>query len=234
MNQTDKLTLLAATYNAGKAREIKDILAGLPIEVITLTDLESYWQKQGQRALSANEIKERYAAMAKDMEETAQTFAGNALIKARGACLWTGLPTLADDSGLEVDYLQGAPGVYSARFSGVHGDDEANNALLLEKLKGVPDEKRRARFVAALALVDPLGGEYTARGVCEGFITHEPVGEHGFGYDPIFRLAGDNRTLAQFLPEEKNAVSHRAQALKKMVPHIKEMTFHKIMRGEKA
>jgi len=223
MSKETRLTFLVATNNQGKAKEIKEILKDLPVDILILKDLADYWQKEAQRPLPAEEINRRYAEIEKLMEETADTFEGNALIKARGACKYTGLPALADDSGLEVDYLQGAPGVYSARYAGSHGDDEANNRLLLKNLQGVPDNQRTARFVAVMALVCPSGEEYVTKGVCEGYIADEPKGENGFGYDPIFRLPNDCRTLAQLLPEEKNAISHRAQALAKMVPNIKEM-----------
>lgn len=148
-----------------------------------------------------------------DVEENGSTFEENALIKARvGASL--GYLSVADDSGLEVDALNGEPGVYSARYSGEHGNDEGNNQLVLKKLSGVPTEKRGARFVAAIACVFPDGRSFTVRGTVEGRILNEAEGENGFGYDPIFYSNEAKCSFGVYPPEEKNKISHRARALR--------------------
>lgn len=148
-----------------------------------------------------------------DVEENGTTFEENALIKARvGASL--GYLSVADDSGLEVDALNGEPGVYSARYSGEHGNDEGNNQLVLKKLLGVPTEKRGARFVAAIACVFPDGRSFTVRGTVEGRILNEAEGENGFGYDPIFYSNEAKCSFGVYPPEEKNKISHRARALR--------------------
>ncbi len=149
-----------------------------------------------------------------DPEETGTTFLENALIKAQAAVEATGLPAIADDSGLAVDALDGEPGVYSARYAGVHGDDAANNAKLLDKLVDVDDPERTARFVSVVALIDVDGLVTYGEGTCEGTIAHEGRGENGFGYDPLF-LPDDTpgKTMAELTPDEKNAISHRFHAL---------------------
>ena len=135
--------------------------------------------------------------------------------------------TIADDSGLEVDALDGAPGVHSARFSGVDGAgaDEANNDLLIRSLDGIPDPERTARYRCALAIVTPDGRARYTDGTCEGSIGHERIGDGGFGYDPLFRVAGDpdNRTMAQYSPDEKNAISHRGKALLELLPLLESL-----------
>lgn len=155
-----------------------------------------------------------------DVPETGVTFAENALIKARAASLATGLPALADDSGLCVAVMGGAPGIFSARWSGQHGDDRTNLELLLGQLRDVPDEHRQASFVAAVALVLPNGDELVEQGRVDGVLAHEVHGSSGFGYDPIVRPSGQSRTLAEYSPEEKNAISHRSQALRAMAPRL--------------
>lgn len=160
--------------------------------------------------------------LALGVEEDAPTFAGNAEKKARAALAATGLPSLADDSGLEVDALGGAPGVLSARYAGEPCDDAANNAKLLAALAEVPDARRTARFRCALVFVDAAGARLVAEGVCEGRIGHAARGTGGFGYDPLFILDGDGRTMAELAPEEKNRVSHRARALAKMAAALSE------------
>ena len=149
------------------------------------------------------------------VEEDAPTFAGNAEKKARAALAQSGLPSLADDSGLEVDALDGAPGVLSARYAGEPCDDDANNRKLLLALTGVPDEQRTARFRCALVFVDGAGTLLVAEGRCEGRIIHAPRGSGGFGYDPLFCVADDaaGRTMAELAADEKNRISHRARAL---------------------
>ncbi len=154
--------------------------------------------------------------------ETGATFEENALAKARDAFRATGLPSVADDSGLSVDALNGMPGVLSARWCGRHGDDAANTALLLAQLSDVPSERRGAAFVSACALVSSAG-EVVVRGEWQGSIVREPRGEGGFGYDPVFLPAGSSRTAAELSPSEKDAVSHRGRALRLLVPALREL-----------
>ena len=186
--------VLIATNNKHKVEEIETALNFEGWEFLTLADCEPY----------------------PEPVEDADTFEGNALIKARAAHEATGLAALADDSGLAVDALGGAPGVFSARYCGVHGDDDANNAKVLAELEGVPDEERTARFVCALAFVDEDGTEITAFGTIEGRIAHGLSGEGGFGYDPMFLPDefGGAKTLAEVSQKEKNAISHRGNALR--------------------
>jgi XTP/dITP diphosphohydrolase len=157
--------------------------------------------------------------------ETGATFEENALAKARDAFVATGLPAVADDSGLEVDALNGMPGVLSARWSGRHGDDPANTALLLGQLKDVPDERRGAAFVSACALVYGPGEADNAvvRGEWPGSIVREPRGDGGFGYDPVFLPTGSARTAAELSPDEKDAVSHRGRALAALLPSVRAL-----------
>jgi XTP/dITP diphosphohydrolase len=158
------------------------------------------------------------------VDEDQATFAGNAEKKARAALAESGLPSLADDSGLEVDALDGAPGVRSARWAGEPCDDGANNRKLLAALDGVPDARRIARFRCALVLVDGDGTRLVAEGACEGRIAHAPRGTGGFGYDPLFCVAGDaaGRTMAELTADEKNRISHRARALQKLLESLEE------------
>ncbi len=189
--------IVLATNNPKKLAELRRGVdaAGLDVEVLGLADLPSY----------------------PEPEETERTFDGNALIKAREAARHTGLTAVADDSGLEVDELNGMPGVRSARWSGPMCDDEENNELLLAQLDGVPAERRSARFRCALALVTPDGEELVWHGTMEGRIGEAPVGDNGFGYDPLFVPAGETRTSAEMRPEEKDAISHRGEALRAFV-----------------
>lgn len=182
--------LLIATTNQGKLREYAAILADLPLELCTLRDL----------------------AIDDDVEETGSTFAENARLKAVYYAARSGLPALADDSGLEVAALDGAPGVYSARYAGHGASDAERNAFLLEKLAGVPFHARLARFVCVVALSMPDGTCETVEGVLPGVIEHAPRGSGGFGYDPLFYVLDEDRTLAELPPERKNAISHRARA----------------------
>lgn len=158
--------------------------------------------------------------------ETGATFEENALAKARDAFAATGIPAVADDSGLEVDALNGMPGVLSARWSGRHGDDAANTMLLLGQLADVPDERRGAAFVSACALVFSLAGSDSAvvRGEWTGSIVREPRGDGGFGYDPIFLPDGSERTAAELSPGEKDAASHRGRALAALLPALRGLT----------
>jgi len=184
-------TIVVGTFNAGKAAEIAAALAGLPVIVRPLSEYGN---------LPA-------------ATENGTTFAENALAKARHYKSLTGAACLADDSGLEVDALNGAPGVYSARYAGPEASDVANNEKLLAELKDVPPEQRTARFRCVIAFVDVDGTEILAEGRCEGRIISSPRGSGGFGYDPLFLLSEENRTMAELSIEEKNAVSHRGRAL---------------------
>ncbi len=192
--------LLLATRNAGKLAELQRLLAGaVPgVEVVGLRDVPEY----------------------PEAPETGATFAENALLKAREAVRYTGLPAVADDSGIAVDALNGMPGVLSARWSGRHGDDAANTALLLGQLADVPDERRGAAFVCAAALVTPDGAETVLERQWRGRVVHEPRGSNGFGYDPVFLPDGLDVTSAELEPAEKDARSHRGQAFAALVPVV--------------
>jgi len=157
---------------------------------------------------------------APDVAETGATFAENALLKGRALAEFTGLPVVAEDSGLCADALNGMPGVLSARWSGRHGDSAGNLLLLLDQLADVPDERRGAHFTCAAVLVLPGGREHTSAGVLHGRLTREPRGANGFGYDPIFVPDGEQRTTAEMSPAEKDAVSHRGRALRGLAPVI--------------
>ncbi|WP_067715438.1 non-canonical purine NTP pyrophosphatase [Nocardia yamanashiensis] len=192
--------VLVASRNAKKLNELRRILdeAGIAgIEIIGLNDVPPY----------------------EEAPETAATFEGNAVAKARDGFAATGLACIADDSGIAVDALNGMPGVLSARWSGTHGNDEANNALLLAQLGDVPDERRGARFVSACALVAD-GVEEIVRGEWPGTIARKPVGDGGFGYDPLFVPEGGEVSAAQLTPAEKDAVSHRRRALRQLLPAL--------------
>jgi len=152
--------------------------------------------------------------------EDGTTFEANALIKARALCASTGLPALADDSGIAVDVLGGAPGVFSARWAGGHGDDQANLRLLLDQLAEVRDEDRGAAFVCAAALVTPAGHEFVEVGRMPGRLVREPDGDHGFGYDPIFVATGQSVTNAALAPADKNEISHRGAAFRALAPQV--------------
>ena len=192
--------LLLATRNAGKLAELQRLLeTAVPgVEVVGLRDVPDY----------------------PEAPETGATFEENALLKAREAVRYTGLPAVADDSGLTVDALNGMPGVLSARWSGSHGDDEANLRLLLAQLADVPAGERGARFVCVAALVLPSGAEHLAEGEVLGQLTRSPRGSNGFGYDPIFVPDGFERTTAQMSADEKDKISHRGKALRALAPVI--------------
>ncbi|MBA2132639.1 XTP/dITP diphosphatase [Capillibacterium thermochitinicola] len=190
--------LVLASRNKGKLKELKMLLAGLPWAISSLADFP--------------EVPE--------VEEDGTTFRENALKKATFVAKHLQMWALADDSGLEVDYLNGAPGVYSARFAGVHGDDAKNNEKLLALLAGVPWAQRTARFRCALAFVSPEGVAWTTEGTCEGFIALAPKGEGGFGYDPLFYLPEYDRTMAELPEEEKNRISHRAVAMRQFRDYL--------------
>ncbi|MEY3107948.1 MAG: non-canonical purine pyrophosphatase, RdgB/HAM1 family [Actinomycetota bacterium] len=188
--------IVIASKNLGKIAEFKRILGEVGISIIT--DIEF-----------------------PDVDESGSTFEENALLKAHAISRYTNLPVLADDSGLAVDYLDGAPGIFSARWSGVHGDDGANIKRLLEDLNGVALENRGAKFIAVLALVRPDGEELLVRGELRGKIRNQPVGLNGFGYDPIFEPENSNRTLGEMSAAEKDAISHRSKALSELTPRIR-------------
>ena len=196
------MKVLLATRNAGKLAELRRMLADGPVEVVGLADVPEF----------------------PDAPETGATFAENALAKARDAANATGLPAVADDSGLAVDALNGMPGVLSARWSGRHGDDVANLELLLGQLTDVPDERRGAAFVCAAALVVPGGLETVVHGEWTGRIVREPRGSGGFGYDPIFVPDGEQRTSAELSPDEKDAASHRGRAMRALIPHLRDLS----------
>lgn len=184
--------LVIASRNRGKIAEYGEMLRDLPVEILSLADFPDL----------------------PEVRETGRTFRENALIKARAAAAATGLIALADDSGLEVDCLNGAPGVYSSRYAGPEQDDEANNRKLLAALEGVPMARRGARFRCVIAVVTPEGREFLSEGVCEGKISFAPRGSAGFGYDPLFLIPSLGKTFAELGPEVKNRISHRAQALR--------------------
>lgn len=189
-----KKQVIFATTNQGKMKEIRMILADLPIEVLSLKE----------------------AGIEVDIVEDGQTFEENAIIKAKKIMELTGNLTLADDSGLEVDYLDKAPGIYSARFLGEDTPYAVKNQYILEQLNGIKKEQRTTRFVCAIAAAFPDGEVLTRRGTIEGIIGYEEAGENGFGYDPIFYLPEYACTMAQISPERKNRISHRGKALKAM------------------
>jgi XTP/dITP diphosphohydrolase len=186
--------ILVATRNPGKLREYAHLLADLPVEWLTLDQ----------------------AGITLEVEETGDSFLVNARLKATAYARASGLLSLADDSGLEVDALGGAPGVNSARYAGPGASDRERYELLLSKLKGVPRAQRLARFVCVVAIATPHGVIHTTRGEVRGRIIDQPRGEHGFGYDPVFWLEERGCTMAELPPDEKNQISHRARALRAM------------------
>jgi len=192
--------LVLATQNAHKVGELQEILtaAGVDVELVALP------------------------SDAPHVVEDELTFAGNAAKKARSAAAATGLPAVADDSGLCVDALNGMPGIFSARWAGSHGDDAANLRLLLDQVGDVPDEHRGASFVCAAALALPSGEERVVEGRLVGRIVREPRGSGGFGYDPIFVPDGLDVTTAEMAPEDKNAISHRGNAFRALAPVLRE------------
>lgn len=185
------MRLVLATRNPGKIRELASLLVPLDIEVVSMA---------------------KYSCLPEVVEDGA-TFAENAIKKAKTVAIATGCLAMGDDSGLEVDYLGGAPGIFSARFAGDKSDDMANNEKLLRLLNGVPREKRTARFCCVVAIAVPGGQVYTASGSCKGIIAFEPKGEGGFGYDPLFFVPQFGKTIAELEPAIKNSISHRARAL---------------------
>ncbi len=198
MSSVDKIFL--ASNNKKKMAEMQRILEPMGIKVVNAQ-------------MMGIELPE--------VEETGETFEENALLKAAAGMQVTGMPAVADDSGLVVDALGGAPGVYSARFAGEHGNDKKNNELLLEKMKNVPEEKRTAHYVSSICCVFPDGFKITARGECYGTIGFECDGNNGFGYDPLFVVNG--KTFGRYTPEEKDKISHRGKALRSFAEKIKEI-----------
>lgn len=192
--------IVFATGNAGKIKEINMIMADTGMEVISMKE----------------------AGISIDIEENGTTYEENAMIKARAVAACTEDIVLADDSGLEIDYLNKEPGVYSARYMGEDTSYRIKNANLIQRLEGVPDEQRTARFVCAIAAVMPDGKEITTRATIEGRIGYEEKGENGFGFDPIFYVPEFGKTTAELSEEEKNQVSHRGKALKLMKEELKK------------
>lgn len=197
--------IVFATANEGKVKEIKEILKDFPIEVVSMKEM----------------------GITADIEENGTTFEENSLIKARALAKLTGLPALADDSGLEVDYLNGEPGIYSARYLGRDTDYDYKNNYIINKLSDAQDKERSARFVCVISLVLPDGREFVERGVVEGLIGYEQRGENGFGYDPIFYLPEYGKTSAELSPDEKNKISHRGKALSAMKKLIMNLVDYK-------
>ena len=191
------MKFILATHNLKKLAEMQRILAPLGVEVLTA---------------------DKAGCTLTDVEETGTTFRENAFLKAKSGCDETGLPCIADDSGLCVDALNGAPGVYSARFSGVHGNDEANIEKLLSQLNGVPAEKRTAHFACAVCVCFPDGRTLEVSGICEGAIGFEKKGSDGFGYDPVFMVG--ERSFAELSAAEKDTLSHRGNALRKLAQEL--------------
>lgn len=194
--------VVLASHNPHKLREVRQILL------------------QAAGGLDPEQVVAAPQLGAAEPVEDGTTFAENALIKARAVAAHTGLPAMADDSGLAVDILGGAPGIFSARWCGRHGDDRANVELLLAQLADVASRHRGARFVCAAALVLPEGREVVTQGDLVGRLLLAPVGEGGFGYDPILVPEGERRSCAQLSPEEKNAISHRGKAFRALAPHV--------------
>lgn len=192
--------IIFATSNEGKMKEIRMILSDMDVEVLSLKE----------------------AGIKADIEENGKTFEENAMIKASEVAKLTGGIVLADDSGLEIDYLNKEPGIYSARYMGEDTSYRIKNASLISRLEGVPDEDRTARFVCAMAAAMPNGDSFIARGVMEGRIGYEEAGENGFGYDPIFYLPECECSCAQLNPEQKNALSHRGKALRAMKEELRK------------
>lgn len=191
--------IIFATGNAGKMKEIREILGDLDVEIVSMKE----------------------AGITADIVENGETFEENAVIKARAVMEIANEVVLADDSGLEIDYLNKEPGIYSARYMGEDTSYRIKNQNLIDRLEGVPDEKRTARFVCVIAAVFPNGEVITARGTIEGIIGYEERGENGFGYDPVFYVPEYGCSTAELPPEEKNKISHRGKALRKIKDELK-------------
>ncbi|MDD2294706.1 MAG: XTP/dITP diphosphatase [Eubacteriales bacterium] len=195
------MRIVAATQNSHKIREMEAITADFGMEILSQ-------QEAGLPVL--------------DIEENGTTFEENSAIKARTICSMSGLPAIADDSGLSVDALDGAPGIFSARYAGPEADDQANNAKLLEALRAVPETERTGRYVSVITLAYPDGRLLSARGECTGILLTAPRGAGGFGYDPLFVPDGTNTTFAEMTAELKNQISHRARALARLRELLEE------------
>ncbi|SDK41638.1 XTP/dITP diphosphatase [Sediminibacillus albus] len=193
--------MIIATKNKGKVQDFKELFSKYGIEIKSLLDLEE---------------------SIPDIEETGDSFAENAAIKAETISKMFSLPVLADDSGIEVDALDGRPGIYSARYAGEEKNDQANIAKLLNELSTVPLDKRTARFVCVLAVARPGQSTIFKRGTCEGNIANEPHGNNGFGYDPVFYPKGSDKTMAQLSSQEKNTISHRKNAIIQLEKWLKD------------
>lgn len=203
MNKEIYQRFVLASSNKGKLREINQVLSGLPIEGVPQTEFD-----------------------VPDIDETGLSFVENAILKARNAAQHTGLPALADDSGIEVDFLKGEPGIYSARYAGAGASDQENLEKLLSTLKDVPDAERTARFQCLMVFMrhakDPT--PIICQGTWEGRILYEPRGENGFGYDPVFYVPTHNCSSAELEPDLKNKLSHRGQALQKLLKALTQLT----------
>lgn len=198
-------TVIIASGNKGKLKEFQTLMEGLDVEVKSLKDFPEIG----------------------DIEENGQSFAENAYIKAKAVFDATGCMAIADDSGLEVDALGGAPGIYSARYAGEEKDDEANNQKLLEALEDIEDEKRGAQFYCAIVAIDKDGNRYDAEGIVRGRILRAARGDNGFGYDPLFYVEDYGKTTAELSMEEKNSISHRGQAVRAIVATLQKEVFGK-------
>lgn len=197
-------TVIIASGNKGKLKEFQELMKDLPVEVRSLADYPEIG----------------------DIEENGTTFAENAYIKAKAVHDATGCITIADDSGLEVDALDGAPGIFSARYAGEEKDDAANNVKLLQALENVPDTARGAQFHCAIVAIAADGRRFDAEGIVRGEILRAPRGDNGFGYDPLFYVPEFGRTTAELTMDEKNAISHRGKAVRQIVAILKENVFH--------
>lgn len=197
-------TVIIASTNQGKLKEFKELMKGLSVEVKSLKDFPEIG----------------------DIEENGASFAENSYIKAKAVFDATGCLSIADDSGLEVDALDGAPGIYSARYAGEEKNDTANNEKLLSEMNAVSDENRGAQFHCAIVAIDQNGTRYDAEGIVRGHILRAPQGENGFGYDPLFYIEEFGRTTAELSMDEKNKISHRGQAVRQIVEILKEKVFN--------
>jgi len=195
------LKAVIATKNRGKLKELQNLLADFDLQIVPLDQFDNIGE----------------------IEEDGVTFFDNAMKKARTVAERTGLMAIADDSGLEVEALNGRPGVFSARYAGEKASDQENYLKLLQEMKDVPDDKRDAQFRCVIVAYRPDGKWVSAEGICRGRITHAPKGNQGFGYDPIFIPEGDSRTMAQLTQEEKNRISHRGKALLELREKIKQL-----------
>ena len=198
-------TVIIASGNKGKLKEFQTLMEGLDVKVKSMKDFPEIG----------------------DIEENGQSFAENAYIKAKAVFDATGCMAIADDSGLEVDALGGAPGIYSARYAGEEKDDEANNQKLLEALEDIEDEKRGAQFHCAIVAIDKDGNRYDAEGIVRGRILRAARGDNGFGYDPLFYVEDYGKTTAELSMEEKNSISHRGQAVRAIVATLQKEVFGK-------